>query len=255
MPAPRRLALCLLLAACKGDGDQGSGTDASSGDAGSATSGDEPTTGDPVCTDCTPVGPLSFRLPSPAGATLWTATTMDKILREAAPPAATVPAIQIHAARNEYEPFQLVVHADEAELDVSVSVSEFTGPGPLPPLTLHRVDYVQIAAPSDPGAILSGQIPDPLVPIALGTPVSVPAGQNQPLWFTARIPADAVAGDYTANITVTIAGAAHQVPLQLHVFNFTLPAQIGFDGNWNASFEALGGSVSLERVQQLKDFF
>ena len=84
--------------------------------------------------------------------------------------------------------------ADEAELDVSVSVSEFTGPGPLPPLTLHRVDYVQIAAPSDPGAILSGQIPDPLVPIALGTPVSVPAGQNQPLWFTARIPADAVAG-------------------------------------------------------------
>ena len=148
VPAPRRLALCLLLAACKGDGDQGSGTDASSGDAGSATSGDEPTTGDPVCTDCTPVGPLSFRLPSPAGATLWTATTMDKILREAAPPAATVPAIQIHAARNEYEPFQLVVHADEAELDVSVSVSEFTGPGPLPPLTLHRVDYVQIAAPS-----------------------------------------------------------------------------------------------------------
>lgn len=255
VPASRRLALCLLLAACKGDGDQGSGTDASSGDAGSATSGDEPTTGDPVCTDCTPVGPLSFRLPSPAGATLWTATTMDKILREAAPPAATVPAIQIHAARNEYEPFQLVVHADEAELDVSVSVSEFTGPGPLPPLTLHRVDYVQIAAPSDPGAILSGQIPDPLVPIALGTPVSVPAGQNQPLWFTARIPADAVAGDYTANITVTIAGAAHQVPLQLHVFNFTLPAQIGFDGNWNASFEALGGSVSLERVQQLKDFF
>jgi hypothetical protein len=251
VPSLRCFALCLLVAACKG----GDGNDTgSTGEAGSASSGGEPTTGDPVCPECTPVGELSFRLPSPAGATLWTATTMDKVLREAVPPEAEAPAIQIHAAGNEYEPFQLVVRSD-ADASVSVSVSDFTGPGVLPPPTVHRVDYVQIAAPSDPGAIVSAQIPDPLVPITFGSPVAVKGGQNQPLWFTARIPADAIAGDYQATITVTIAGVAHDVPLQLHVFAFTLPAQIGFDGNWNTSFEALGGSVSLERVQQLKDFF
>src|SRR5262249_18523399 len=40
----------------------------------------------PACTDCTPTGAMTFRLPSPDGATVWTATTMDKVLREAAPP-------------------------------------------------------------------------------------------------------------------------------------------------------------------------
>ena len=252
--ASRSIALCLLLAACKGgDGNEG-GSETGGTGAGSASSGDDPTTGDPVCTDCTPVGMMSFRLPSPAGATLWTATTMDKVLREAAPPEATAPAIQIHAARNEYEPFQLIVRSD-ADAMVSVSVSDFSGPGPLPAVTLHRVDYVNIAAPSDPGAILSGQMPDPLVPIAFGTPVAVSAASNQPLWFTAQVPADAVAGDYNATITVTIAGLAHEVPVQLHVFNFAIPAQLGFDGNWNTSFEALGGGASLERVELLKDFF
>src|SRR5262249_10217717 len=39
------------------------------------------------CTDCTPTGDMTFALPSPSGATLWTTTTMDKVLREAAPPA------------------------------------------------------------------------------------------------------------------------------------------------------------------------
>ncbi|MBK9753780.1 MAG: DUF4091 domain-containing protein [Nannocystis sp.] len=254
MEASRSIALCLLLAACKGgDGNDG-GSETGGTGGGSASSGDEPTTGDPVCTDCTPVGMMSFRLPSPAGATLWTATTMDKVLREAAPPEATAPAIQIHAARNEYEPFQLVVRSDTDAM-VSVSVSDFSGPGPLPAVTLHRVDYVNIAAPSDPGAILSGQIPDPLVPIAFGTPVAVSAASNQPLWFTAQVPADALAGDYNATITVTIAGLAHEVPVQLHVFNFAIPAQLGFDGNWNTSFEALGGGASLERVELLKDFF
>jgi hypothetical protein len=230
----------ILAGACHGGGTGGSG---------GAGGGDGHR-----CTDCTPTGDLTFALPSPAGATLWTTTTMDKVLREAAPPTTPGAAIQLHAAKNEHEPFQLVVHAD-ADATATLSMTAFTGPGTIAAPTVHRVGYVKIAAPSDPSAILSEEIPDPLYPTKFGAAETLPGGQNQPFWLTVAIPADAVAGDYTATVTVTIGGAKQDVPVNLHVFDFALPAKIGFDGNWNTSFEALGGSDSLAAVQKLKDFF
>ncbi len=240
-----------LVGAC----GKGGGASATEGTGGEMTAGaTEPTGGDPVCTDCTPQGAMTYRLPSPAGAVVWTTTTMDKVLREAAPPDAEGPEILLYAAKGEFEPFQIAVQAD-ADGVVRASLSEFAGPGTIAPGTLHRVDYVQIAAPSDPGAIVSGQLPDPLVPIGAGSDVAAPGGRNQPLWFTVGVPPDAAAGDYTATLTVDVDGATQDIPVKLHVFDFALPQEIGFDGQWNGSFEALGGSESLEKVQALKDFF
>lgn len=214
----------------------------------------DPTAGGGMCDDDSPGPARVVRLPSPSGAVVWTAPTMDKILREAPPPDTAADALRIHAARNEVEPFQIAVRA-EAAASVTATVTPFTGPGSIDGITLHRVDYVTIGAPSDAGSLMSPQVPDPLVPIALGSAVPAPAGQNQPLWFTVTIPADAPAGDYAATLDLTVDGDAVAIPLQLHVFDFTLPDAIGFDGNWNASFQDLGGGESLEKVQTLKDFF
>jgi hypothetical protein len=209
-----------------------------------------------VCTDCTPAGALTFTLPSPAGATLWTTTVMDKVLREAAPPATPGAAIALHAARNEFEPFQVVVRA-AADATATLALTPFTGPGAsaVTRLELRRVEYVRITTPSDASSIPSGLVPDPLVPAAFGSPQPVPGGQNQAFWITVYVPPDAAPGDYAATLTVTVAGAAQDVPVRLHVFDFALPARLGFDGNWNASLEALGGGESLAAVAALKDFF
>jgi hypothetical protein len=96
----------------------------------------------PVCTDCTPTGDMTFALPSPPGATLWTTTVMDKVLREAAPPVNAGEGLAILAARNEVEP-------------------------------------------------------------------------NQPFWISVYVPPAAVAGDYTATLSVDI-------PVALHVFDITI---------------------------------
>lgn len=242
----RRLAFLfasslLLAGACHG----GSGSSGSAGAGGSDGK---------TCADCTPTGALTFALPSPSTATLWTTTTMDKVLREAAPPTATGASIQMSAAKNEFEPFQIVVHAN-ADTTATLSMTAFTGPGTIAAPEIRRVGYVSIQAPSDASSIMSGQIPDPLYPTTFGATESVPGGQNQPFWLTARIPEDAAPGDYTATLTVTVGGEKQDVPVALHVYDFALPDQIGFDGNWNASFEDLGGGQSLAVVQKLKDFF
>jgi hypothetical protein len=221
------------------------------------SSGDRASPGDaagPTCSDCSPTGALTFALPSPAGATLWTTTTMDKVLREATPPTAQGSAIEISAAKNESEPFQIAVRAD-ADATVGLAMTPFTGPSTISDVELRRVGYVRIASPSDASSIPSGEIPDPLYPTTFGASESVSAGKNQPFWITVRVPKSAAAGDYQSTLTVTVAGAAQAVPVKLHVFDFALPDAISFDGNWNASFEALGGSSSLDAVKSLKDFF
>jgi Domain of unknown function (DUF4091) len=237
--------LLTAFAACHGGG---------SGSPGGASGSSSGTGGGQTCTDCTPAGPMTFALPSPAGATLWTTTTMDKVLREAAPPKTPGDKISISAARNEFEPFQLVVRAD-ATTTATIAMTPFSGPGKISRVEIRRAGYVHIAAPSDASSIPSSNIPDPLLPTAFGASEALGAAENQPFWITVYVPPDAAPGDYTATLTVTVGGAAKDVPVALHVFDFALPAQIGFDGNWNASFESLGGSASLEAVKSLKDFF
>jgi len=56
-------------------------------------------------------------------------------------------------------------------------------------------------------------------------PGKVPAGECQPLWVTAEIPADAKPGLYTGNITVSAGGMeTTSLPIRLQVFDWKLPA-------------------------------
>jgi hypothetical protein len=258
----------LTLAACADEnrdaaGSGGSaGSSASGANGGSATEGGNRSNGGAVsaagartCADCTPTGTMTYALPSPAGAVLWTTTTLDKVLREAAPPTNIGASILLSAAKNEFEPFQIVLRSDAAT-DATLQLSPFTGPSSaIARVEIRRVDYVSVQQPSDASSIASSLIPDPLRPTTFGATETLSALQNQPFWITVYVPASAAAGDYTATLTVNVSGVKQDIPVALHVFDFALPSRIGFDGNWNCSFEALGGSVSLDVVRKLKDFF
>ncbi|MGZ3422393.1 MAG: DUF4091 domain-containing protein [Polyangiales bacterium] len=233
------LLSCAILVACSSSSDDGSGNP----DGGGTTI--------PPCTDCTPTGESTFALPSPAGATLWTTTTMDKVLREATPPTKQGDSLAISAAKNEFEPFQIVLRAD-TDANATIAIAPIPG---ISRVEIHRVGYVKISEPSDPGSIKSPWMPDPLEPTTFGASEALKAGENQPFWITVYVPPDAKAGDLTTTLSITIGGNKQDIPLKLHVFDFALPPQIGFDGNWNGSFEALGGGESLTKVQALKTWF
>lgn len=249
--APSSVFASVAAAATEGVGASSpAGTGSGGGGASSGAGGE-----DPPCTDCTPQGAMTFALPSPAGATVWTTTTMDKVVREAAQPTEEGAGLAVFAAKNEVEPVQIVVRAD-ADATVTLALSDPTGPGgALAGARIDRVGYVRIDTPSDAGSIPSGWIPDPLEPTTFGADEPLASGENQPFWITFTIPGDAAAGDYAATLSVTVDGDTAEVPLSLHVFDFALPDAIGFDGNWNASMNDLGGGESLEKVQELKDFF
>ena len=164
---------------------------------------------------------------------VWTAPTVEKVLRGMAVPSSSRP-LRIAAARGEFEPFQLVFQAPSSR-NLTVQVAPFVkGSDTIPAPEIHRVDYVTITTAGDHNDRF-GAWPDPLWPLDNGDSVSLPAGQNQPLWFTVRVPRDAPPGIYQS--VVTLGGIS--VPVELEVWDFTLPREIHLDSEWGFSWSSI----------------
>lgn len=165
---------------------------------------------------------------STGGLAVWAVPPTEKILKTHAVPVAVAPLI-IYAAKDEFEPFKLVVRSVNTQ-NVSVSISDFSNgihAIPAANVTLHRVDYVPITQISDHFGRI-GDWPDPLYPVVMGGGVQFPAQTNQPLWFTVHVPRDAKAGSYTASVTI---GSA-TIPVELRVWDFAMPQTTHLAGEW-----------------------
>lgn len=166
-------------------------------------------------------------LPSPAQCPTWTCSGSYKVGRTRGLPLATNQSLQLSVARNEYEPFQLVLRPPSALSNVWVTIGDFissTNPNltiSSTNVTIERVEYVTIRE-LDPGNFASvlGDHPDPLPPLT--APFTAPAGTNSPLWFTVYVPKHVPGGTYTNLITIQHDGGVFSVPVQLRVFDFGL---------------------------------
>ena len=131
--------------------------------------------------------------------------------------------VRLHAARNEFAAFQVVMQG--AVRDATATL-RFDGEGPAPAATFHRFRYV-----NSPG----GFVPDPLVP--LDRPFSVPAegaeaveGQTSAsLLCEVYVPHDARAGERRGTLTLSTAeGGKLELAVVLTVWDFTLPDHLSF---------------------------
>ena len=142
------LALAIFVGGCGGCDDDGAGGEGASGH------GAEGQGGSPTCTDCTPTGDTTYALPSPSGATVWTTTTMDKVLREATPPTNGGDAILVSAAKNEYEPFQVVVRSPVAQTLPVIASSFSQGGASVPAPARHTLCPLPFRSASLPNRLL-----------------------------------------------------------------------------------------------------
>ncbi|MGC4115445.1 MAG: DUF4091 domain-containing protein [Myxococcales bacterium] len=165
------------------------------------------------------------------------------------PPKAATP-ITLAAAKNEFEAFQVVVHADgEAVTGVRATASDLRGPGgsiiPASAIQLYRVAYLDVSQPS--GTIgKAGTWPDGLVPAIdeidgqprKAFPFDVPAGESRAIWVDVLVPTTATPGAYSGTVHVDGSGVSADVVVSLTVYGFQLPstpslstAFLAFSGN------------------------
>jgi hypothetical protein len=199
------------------------------------------------------VGGFGYHLAETDALSLWWCEATYKVGRTTPRPSPSAPRpIRIEAARNEYEPFQLVITPKvplkqlRLRLEPFVPSTRQLSRAPRPVWDeVAFVDYVPVTIPTDAwGAV--GEFPDPLVPLwrsegrgtgdaekAIEVTVeNLQANKNQPLWLTVYVPKGVPAGNYRATIQIIeaigidgkpVPRPASSVSIELRVFGFTLP--------------------------------
>ena len=130
----------------------------------------------------------------------------------------------ITTARNEAEAAQLVIHPTVPLTNLTAVATDLTGPNGATLSADHidilRVQYVTTTIPTD-SSTTTGQWPDPLPP--LNAPIDLAPKTNSSLWIRITPPATTPPGTYAGHIKLTADNYAASVPLQIHVYDFTLP--------------------------------
>ncbi|HUS79742.1 MAG TPA: glycoside hydrolase domain-containing protein, partial [Armatimonadota bacterium] len=156
---------------------------------------------------------------------VWWDLPTSKVFRDEPLPPERSDGVQLWAARGECEPFQVVLRPAGDLPDVHLECLGLRGEaGEIAPdlVTWHALDYYFSAEQIQPTGFV-GDVPDTLLP---DRTVTCPAGANQPLWVTVRVPDDQPAGEYAGQVRV-LAGERElaSVPVRLHVWDFALPQQ------------------------------
>ena len=176
---------------------------------------------------------------------VWVAGPWEHVLRNAEPGGAK--SAEIVAARNEYEPLRVIVHAGgQALAKVRVEASALTGSaGQIEArnVALFREHYIDVFKPSPRSKAPTGWYPDALIPVAGGDPAgkyppmaaSVEPGTNQGFWADVYVPRDTAPGEYSGTINVTADGTRlGSVTVKLRVLPFTLPDKIAMRSNFGS---------------------
>ncbi len=191
-----------------------------------------------------------------AHVSLWWAPGAYKVMRTDPVPARRDEAVVIKAARNEYEPFLLVltpkVRAHRVRVETTDLRRENGGAIPRSRISVSLVEYVAVTRPTDEfGA--AGDWPDPLPP--LDGPFDAGPGENRALWLTVFVPPSAQPGDYRGEVRLAAQDWSMAVPLELHVWDFALPDRPSLRSSFGMSAGLIKQYHNLDTEQEVKDVF
>ena len=156
-------------------------------------------------------------VPTASAAEVWPADPQTTIFPATTRPAEAPAVLAIPAARAEYEGGIVAVRPD-TDLTITPRVSDLTGPGVIPATRVarYRIGYVRLSRPSTgvDRLVGDGRYPDPLIPIAPGAPIVLPAGETTQIYLRVHVPEDAAAGRYRGIVDL---GAAGSLPVRVDV--------------------------------------
>lgn len=156
--------------------------------------------------------------------TLWTAPCTHKVRSHERPPEDTRSGLLLSAARREFEPAQVVLGPGTGV--ARVQVDPFPDLGSNQRLTLSQATYEDGWA-------------EQLEPMDSGDVVVLREDAGIPIWITVYVPEGAPAGNHTTQAHFEIEGTSIDIPIQLTVFDFSLPEQIHFASQLNVDVSSL----------------
>jgi hypothetical protein len=184
-----------------------------------------------------------------AALTWWIENPLEKIKPLDSVPREPTKAADLYAARNEFEPFQIVLRSENRDLPaVDIEFSDLRNSRGAEiakgNITVYFEHFLKLLRPSsEEGA--PGLWPDALIPRVdryanerrNAFPFDLHGGLTQPLWVEVFVPGNAAPGKYVGSARISLRGrTALSVPIHLTVWGFALPStsslksSFGFSG-------------------------
>ncbi len=160
--------------------------------------------------------------------TIWTTLPCNKIFKDDALPGQNGDEVKVYCAKNEFEPFQLIIKPKNTG-EQTLKINDF---GSGIQTEAYQVEYINITQTSD-NLGRTGANPDPLMPIENNRNVQLRANENNAFWFLVHVPESVPSGDYTTHISI----AGIEIPVKLHVFNFAIDKQPNVKSQMNYSHQ------------------
>jgi len=178
--------------------------------------------------------------------------------------------VTLHAARNEFVSFQVIVEATQPVEGVKVALDGLTGPRGVKiagnNVALLKAWYVIVRTPSsgyETTSLGPGWYPDALLPADADGSVTInipeptnyigQTQRNHAVFVDIFVPADreeAPPGEYRGMVTVTAEGVEKKVDLLLKVWDFALPDEIHCHGDiWNGSLRSMDPEAEVRYYQ------
>lgn len=163
------------------------------------------------------------------GAVLWTAPMTVKYMLEDTPDLKYGDTLTVELGRNETESVQLIVTPDTNVSSYDLQVGALTGGGneiPAENVSVYREHYIKVTQAT--GNFPLGYYPDAMVPLALSKQAGedkIKKGQNQAFVIQVRTDADTPAGEYEADVTLTLDGTTYTRKLRVTVWDYALPKE------------------------------
>lgn len=196
--------------------------------------------------------PLQIQPESPI---VWVEDGMTRVFK--GDPAKDASKITLYTARNEFEPFQIIVKApainDLTNVNITISDLEDENGNRIDAdnIALFREHYLYVTQGSKSSNATTniplgpGWYPDALIPFNHpetkqdltgqldAVPFDLKAGDNQPIWVDIYTPAEIPAGEYSGIATITSDQGSKRIRVNLNVWNFALPDSRSLKGFTN----------------------
>ena len=159
-------------------------------------------------------------------------TNAEKLRRDQEPEYTNKRKLTTSLAKNEQEGLQFVVNSNNEIKNLKIEVSELiSGENRIgsEAISVYREHYIDVYLQPVP-AVKPGFYPDALIPMKYDdlNLCDVTPGNNQGYWINIKTTAQPAAGIYTGTVTLTHDSGIIKLPVEVEVWNFTLPVENSF---------------------------
>ncbi|MBN1387394.1 MAG: DUF4091 domain-containing protein [Bacteroidales bacterium] len=186
---------------------------------------------------------------------VWWCEGAYKVMRDTPVPSVHGDTIILWSARNEYEPFQVVVKPASRVENCRISLTDLISDNKIIDkqlISIRKVEYVHVTKPTDNYGY-QDYWPDPLPEV--NEPVKAFGGENTTFWITVYIPEESPAGTYTGKIEIGNSEWIMEIPIKLNVWDFTLPNAPSIRSGFGLSVDKISEYHNLKTQEDIRKTF